>query len=250
MEKFEVERVGGELKRFGVAGDPVAFEVVSPFEPAGDQPQAIASLVQGVKDGDRYQVLLGVTGSGTRSRVYTMAKTIEALGKPTLVMAPNKTLAAQLASELKEFFPITLWFTSSRTTTTTSPRRTCRSRTLTSRRTPPSTRSRDAAAPGNGLAAQPPGRDRGRLCLVHLRYRFARGLCRARPNVDKKEPLERDDFIHTLIDIQYDRNDFDLARGTFRVRGDVVDVYPPYAEHPLRFEFFATRWSSSPRLMR
>lgn len=137
MEKFEVERVGGELKRFGVAGDPVAFEVVSPFEPAGDQPQAIASLVQGVKDGDRYQVLLGVTGSG---KTYTMAKTIEALGKPTLVMAPNKTLAAQLASELKEFSPITQWCTSSRTTTTTSPRRTCRSRTLTSRRTPPSTR--------------------------------------------------------------------------------------------------------------
>ena len=58
------------------------------------------------------------------------------------------------------------------------------------------------------------------------------------PNVDKKVPLERDDFIHALIDIQYDRNDYDLARGTFRVRGDVVDVYPPYAEHPLRFEFF------------
>ncbi len=58
------------------------------------------------------------------------------------------------------------------------------------------------------------------------------------PNVDKREPLERDDFIHALIDIQYDRNDFDLARGTFRVRGDTVDVFPPYAEHPLRFEFF------------
>lgn len=58
------------------------------------------------------------------------------------------------------------------------------------------------------------------------------------PNVDKKVPLERDEFIHALIDIQYDRNDYDLSRGTFRVRGDVVDVYPPYAEHPLRFEFF------------
>ncbi len=94
MAEFEVERVGGELGRFGVSGSPAPFEVVSPFEPSGDQPQAIASLVQGVRDGDRYQVLLGVTGSG---KTFTMAKTIEALGKPTLVMAPNKTLAAQLA---------------------------------------------------------------------------------------------------------------------------------------------------------
>ena len=102
MAEFEVERVGGELKRFGVEGSDVPFKVVSPYEPAGSQPKAIESLVRGVRDGDRYQVLLGVTGSG---KTFTMAKTIEALGKPTLVMAPNKTLAAQLASELKEFFP-------------------------------------------------------------------------------------------------------------------------------------------------
>ena len=102
MAEFEVERVGGELKRFGKEGDETPFKVVSPYEPAGDQPQAIESLVKGVEDGDRYQVLLGVTGSG---KTFTMAKTIEALNRPTLVMAPNKTLAAQLASELKEFFP-------------------------------------------------------------------------------------------------------------------------------------------------
>lgn len=96
MAEFEVERVGGELKRFGVEGSDVPFKVVSPYDPAGSQPKAIESLVQGVRDGDRYQVLLGVTGSG---KTFTMAKTIEALGKPTLVMAPNKTLAAQLASE-------------------------------------------------------------------------------------------------------------------------------------------------------
>lgn len=70
------------------------------------------------------------------------------------------------------------------------------------------------------------------------------------PNVDKKVPLERDDFIHALIDIQYDRNDYDLARGTFRVRGDVVDVYPPYAEHPLRFEFFGDEVELIARSMR
>ena len=102
MTAFEVERVGGELKRFGVAGEDVHFKVVAPYEPSGDQPQAIESRRAGVEAGDRYQVLLGVTGSG---KTFTMAKTIEAVGKPTLVMAPNKTLAAQLASELREFFP-------------------------------------------------------------------------------------------------------------------------------------------------
>ena len=101
MADFEVERVGGELKRFGVEGSEVPFEVVSPYEPAGSQPKAIESLVQGVRDGDRYQVLLGVTA---RARPLP-CQDHRALGKPTLVMAPNKTLAAQLASELKEFFP-------------------------------------------------------------------------------------------------------------------------------------------------
>ena len=75
MAEFEVERVGGELKRFGVEGSEVPFEVVSPYEPSGSQPKAIESLVQGVRDGDRYQVLLGVTGSG---KTFTMAKNIEA----------------------------------------------------------------------------------------------------------------------------------------------------------------------------
>ena len=80
----------------------VPLEVVSPYEPAGDQPQAVEALAQGVRDDLRYQTLLGVTGSG---KTFTMAKVIEAVQKPTLVMAPNKTLAAQLAAELREFFP-------------------------------------------------------------------------------------------------------------------------------------------------
>ena len=78
------------------------FEVVSPYEPAGDQPKAIAQLAKNIESGMRYETLLGVTGSG---KTFTMAKTIEAVQKPTLVLAPNKTLAAQLAAELKEFFP-------------------------------------------------------------------------------------------------------------------------------------------------
>jgi excinuclease ABC subunit B len=90
------ERVGAELKRFGIEHGDERLEVVAPYEPSGDQPQAIAKLAQGVRDGLRYQTLMGVTGSG---KTFTMAKTIEAVNKPTLIMEPNKTLAAQVASE-------------------------------------------------------------------------------------------------------------------------------------------------------
>lgn len=236
MEAFEVERVGGELRRFGVAGEPVKFEVVSPFEPSGDQPEAIQSLVDGVRAGDRYQVLLGVTGSG---KTYTMAKTIEALGKPTLVMAPNKTLAAQLASELREFFPhnAVVYFVSyydyyqpeayvpqSDTYIEKDASINEEVEMLRHQATSQLLSRRDVIVVASVSCIYGIGSPEDYAGLA--------------PNVDKKTPLERDEFIHALIDIQYDRNDFDLARGTFRVRGDVVDVFPPYAEHPLRFEFF------------
>ena len=236
MAEFEVERVGGELRRFGVSGSPAPFEVVSPFEPSGDQPQAIASLVQGVRDGDRYQVLLGVTGSG---KTFTMAKTIEALGKPTLVMAPNKTLAAQLASELKEFFPnnAVVYFVSYYDYY--QPEAYVPS-SDTYIEKDSSINEEVEMLRHQATASLLSRRDVIVVASVSCIYGIGSpedyaGLA---PNVDKKEPLERDEFIHSLIDIQYDRNDYDLARGTFRVRGDVVDVYPPYAEHPLRFEFF------------
>ncbi len=236
MAEFEVERVGGELRRFGVQGEDAAFEVVSPFEPSGDQPQAIASLVDGVNKGDRYQVLLGVTGSG---KTFTMAKTIEALGKPTLVMAPNKTLAAQLASELKEFFPhnSVVYFVSYYDYY--QPEAYVPS-SDTYIEKDSSINEEVEMLRHQATAALLSRRDVIVVASVSCIYGIGSpedyaGLA---PNIDKKVPLERDDFIHALIDIQYDRNDYDLARGAFRVRGDVVDVYPPYAEHPLRFEFF------------
>mgnify|MGYP000457731690 CR=1 FL=1 len=236
MADFEVERVGGELKRFGVEGSEVPFEVVSPYEPAGSQPKAIESLVQGVRDGDRYQVLLGVTGSG---KTFTMAKTIEALGKPTLVMAPNKTLAAQLASELKEFFPnnAVVYFVSYYDYYQPEAY-VPQSDTYIEKDS--SINEEVEMLRHQATASLLSRRDVIVVASVSCIYGIGSpedyaGLA---PNVDKKVPLERDDFIHALIDIQYDRNDYDLARGTFRVRGDVVDVYPPYAEHPLRFEFF------------
>ena len=236
MAGFEVERVGGELRRFGVSGTSASFEVVSPFEPSGDQPEAIASLVEGVEQGDRYQVLLGVTGSG---KTFTMAKTIEALGKPTLVMAPNKTLAAQLASELKEFFPhnSVVYFVSYYDYY--QPEAYVPS-SDTYIEKDSSINEEVEMLRHQATASLLSRRDVIVVASVSCIYGIGSpedyaGLA---PNVDKKVPLERDEFIHALIDIQYDRNDYDLSRGTFRVRGDVVDVYPPYAEHPLRFEFF------------
>ena len=95
------------------------FKVISEYSPAGDQPEAIEALARGVEMGLDEQTLLGVTGSG---KTYTMAKVIERLQRPTLVLAHNKTLAAQLCSEFREFFPITRWSTSSAIMTTTSPR--------------------------------------------------------------------------------------------------------------------------------
>ena len=100
LRNIEGVEMEGKLPEVRLANTP--FHVVSPYEPSGDQPQAIQKLASGIEEGLRYQTLLGVTGSG---KTFTMAKTIEAVQKPTLVMAPNKTLAAQLASELKEFFP-------------------------------------------------------------------------------------------------------------------------------------------------
>ena len=228
--------VGGELRRFGVESGDVRFEVVSPFEPAGDQPQAIESLVRGVEDGLRYQTLMGVTGSG---KTFTMAKTIEALGRPTLIMEPNKTLAAQVASEMRELFPnnAVVYFVS------------YYDYYQPEAYVPQSDTYIEKDASINeeveklrhqATSSLLSRRDVIVVASVSCIYGIGSpedyaGLA---PNVDKEVPLERDDLIRDLIDIQYDRNDVDLARGTFRVRGDTVDVFPPYAENPLRVSFF------------
>ena len=111
------------------------FTLESKFKPAGDQPAAIAKLVEGLADGLHAQTLLGVTGSG---KTFTIANVIETVQRPTLVMAPNKTLAAQLYGEFKEFFPIMRWNILSLTTITTSPRRMCHLPIFTSKKTLPS----------------------------------------------------------------------------------------------------------------
>lgn len=213
-----------------------AFEVVSPFEPAGDQPEAIAALARGVDENLRYQTLLGVTGSG---KTFTMAKLIEAVQKPTLVMAPNKTLAAQLAAELREFFPnnAVVYFVSYYDY-------------YQPEAYVPSTDTfieKDASINEEveklrhaATASLLSRRDCIVVASVSCIYGIGSPMDYAGLAVflDKERRMARDEAISGLIDIQYDRNDYELARGTFRVRGDALDVFPPYADNPIRVEFW------------
>ncbi len=224
----------GKLPEVRLSDQP--FKAVAPYEPAGDQPQAIEKLAAGVNQGLRYQTLLGVTGSG---KTFTMAKTIEAVQKPTLVMAPNKTLAAQLAAELREFFPdnAVVYFVSYYDyyqpeayvpTTDTFIEKDASINDEVEK-------LRHAAT-----AALLSRRDVVVVASVSCIYGIGSPMDYAGMAVfaDKQKPFERDDMIHDLIDIQYDRNDYELQRGTFRVRGDALDVFPPYADNPIRIEFW------------
>ncbi len=218
----------------GTGGQP--FKVVAPWPPAGDQPQAIDSLVRGVHEGLRYQNLLGVTGSG---KTFTMAKVIEAVQKPTLVMAPNKTLAAQLASEFKDFFPnnAVVYFVSyydyyqPEAYVPSSDTFIEKDASINEE----VEKLRHAAT--SALLSR---RDVIVVASVSCIYGIGSPEDYAGMSVfvDVNTPLDRDDLMRRLIDIQYDRNDYEPARGTFRVRGDVVDVFPPYADNPVRIEFF------------
>ncbi|MEE1159200.1 MAG: DEAD/DEAH box helicase family protein, partial [Atopobiaceae bacterium] len=230
------ERVGAELKRFGLESGEERLEVVAPYEPSGDQPQAIEKLAQGVRDGLRYQTLMGVTGSG---KTFTMAKTIEALNKPTLIMEPNKTLAAQVASEMKELFPhnCVVYFVSYYDYYQPEA---YVPQTDTYIEKDASINEEVEKLRHQATSSLLSRRDVIVVASVSCIYGIGspQDYAGLAPNVSKDVPLERDDLIHELIDIQYDRNDVDLQRGMFRVRGDIVDVFPPYAENPLRIGFF------------
>lgn len=230
------ERVGAELKRFGLSHGDAKLKVVSPYEPAGDQPKAIQQLADGVRKGLRYQTLMGVTGSG---KTFTMAKTIEALNRPTLIMEPNKTLAAQVASEMREFFPnnAVVYFVSYYDYYQPEA---YVPQTDTYIEKDSSINEEVEKLRHQATSSLLSRRDVIVVASVSCIYGIGspQDYAGLAPNVDKSVPLERDDLIKNLIDIQYDRNDYDLSRGTFRVRGDTVDVFPPYAENPLRISFF------------
>ena len=213
-----------------------AFKVEAPFEPTGDQPQAIAQLVEGIKEGHKYQTLLGVTGSG---KTYTVAKVVEQVQLPTLVLAPNKTLAAQLYSEYKEFFPNNAveYFVS----------------------------YYDYYQPEAYIARTDTYVEKESMLneeIEKLRLSATRSLFERRDvlivasvsciyglgspeeyeevvlSLKVGEERRRDKILRHLTEIQYDRNDTNFIRGRFRVRGDVLEIFPAYEDVAVRIEFF------------
>ena len=213
------------------------FELVSEYQPTGDQPQAIADLVKGFQEGNQFETLLGVTGSG---KTFTMANVIQQLNKPTLIIAHNKTLAAQLYGEMKEFFPNNAveYFVSYY-----------------------DYYQPEAYVPSTDTYIEKDSAINDEI--VKLRHSATEALSERKDviivssvsciyglgsPIDYQEMVislrpgmikDRDEVIHKLIDIQYDRNDMDFKRGTFRVRGDVLEVYPAYSgNEAFRIEFF------------
>jgi len=213
------------------------FELVTEFQPRGDQPQAIDQLVEGVLRGDEHQTLLGVTGSG---KTFTIASAIAQLNRPALVMSPNKTLAAQLYSEFKGLFPNNAveYFVS----------------------------YYDYYQPEAYIAASDTYIEKDSSIndeIDKLRHSATHSLLTRRDvlvvasvsciyglgapenygemhlYLETGQPLVRDELLRDLVDMQYARNDHDFHRGTFRVRGDIVEIFPQYeAERALRIEFF------------
>lgn len=213
------------------------FVLHSEYKPTGDQPQAIDKLVRGFQEGNQFETLLGVTGSG---KTYTMANVIERLNKPTLVLAHNKTLAAQLYSEFKEFFPENAveYFVSYYDY-------------YQPEAYVPSTDTyieKDSAINDeidklrhSATAALSERRDVIIISSVSCIYGlgspidYQNMVLSLRPGMIK----ERDEVLRKLVDIQYTRNDMDFKRGTFRVRGDTVEIFPVISsENALRVEFF------------
>jgi excinuclease ABC subunit B len=212
------------------------FKLVSSYHPQGDQPQAIAALTRGIDDRDQHQVLLGVTGSG---KTYTMAKVIESINRPSIVMAHNKTLAAQLYHEFKNFFPHNAveYFVSyydyyqpeayvpaadlyiekeSTINEELEKLRLSATRTLFERR--------DALIVASVSCIYGLGSPEAYFGMLLF--------------LEKGQKIKREDITRKLVDILYERTDGDFRRGTFRVRGDVIEIFPTYDDMAYRIELF------------
>lgn len=213
------------------------FHLVSSYAPTGDQPQAIAQLVEGVERGDRCQTLLGVTGSG---KTFTMANVIAQCNRPTLVLAHNKTLAAQLCTEFRSFFPDNAveyfvsyydyyqpeaYVPSSDTYIAKDSARNDEIDKLRLSATSALSERNDVIVVSSVSCIYGIGSPKDYMEMI----------ISLRPGMEK----DRDDVIRQLIDIQYDRNDMDFHRGTFRVRGDVLEIFPAEeTDKAVRVEFF------------
>jgi excinuclease ABC subunit B len=214
-----------------------AFELVTKFSPSGDQPKAIEALIAGLERSEKHQVLLGITGSG---KTFTIANVIARIDRPTLIMAPNKTLSAQLYAEMKELFPNNAveYFVS----------------------------YYDYYQPEAYIPTSDTFIEKDAIVneqIDRMRHSATRSLLSRRDviivasvsciygigssewyqgmliELQKGQELRRDNLLRQLVDIQYERNDIDFHRGTFRVRGDVVEVFPAYEqERAVRIEFW------------
>src|SRR3990172_6969416 len=212
------------------------FNLKAPYEPQGDQPKAIKELIEGAKKGFRYQTLLGGTGSG---KTFSMANVIEGVKKPTLIISPNKTLAAQLCNEFKEFFPHNAveYFVSYYdyyqpeaylpTTDTYIEKDSSINEEID--------KLRHAAT--SALFSRP---DVIIVASVSCIYGLGspEDYLAKVVFLEKGKQFNQDDLLRKLIEIKYQRNDYELSRGKFRVRGDVIEVFPAYEEKSLRIEMF------------
>jgi excinuclease ABC subunit B len=213
-----------------------AFDLQAPFEPAGDQPKAIAELTRGLDRGDRFQTLLGVTGSG---KTMTVANVIRNYGRPTLVLSHNKTLAAQLYGEIKSFFPHNAveYFISYYdyyqpeayvpTTDTYIEKDASINEDIDRLRL----RATSSLMERNDVII---------VATVSAIYGLGdpRSYREQMVTLTKGQKIPRDDILRSLVKIQYSRNDMGLERGTFRVRGDTVEILPAYEEQGVRVEMF------------
>ena len=212
------------------------FQLKAPFEPAGDQPQAIDALVKGLQENKRHQVLMGVTGSG---KTYTMANVIEKIQKPTLVISHNKTLAAQLYSEFKEFFPCNAVHYFVSYYDYYQPEAYIPQRDIYIEKDASINEEIDRLrlATTSSLVSR-----EDVIIVASVSSIYGLGSPEDYKNMmvslRKGATIDRDEMLAKLVDIQYDRNDIAFERSKFRVRGDTVEIWPSYEEYAYRIEFW------------
>src|SRR5947209_7888532 len=212
------------------------FQVVSPFQPQGDQPKAIDALVAGIQQGKKFQTLMGITGSG---KTFSMAHVIARVKKPTLVISHNKTLAAQLYEEFKDLFPNNAvgYFVSYYDYY--QPEAYIPQRDIYIEKDASRNDDLDRlrlAATSNLVSREDVLLVASVSCIFGLGspIEYKKSVLPIRKHVE----TDRDEMLRKLIDLQYARNDIDFKRATFRVRGDVVELHPAYEEFAYRIEFF------------
>src|SRR5262250_1935677 len=212
------------------------FTLVSDFELAGDQSRAIAELTEALDRGDRYQTLLGVTGSG---KTFTMAQTIARVNRPTLVMVHNKTLAAQLFQEFRRFFPDNAveYFVSYYDYYQPEAYVPATDSYIEKEATINDEIDRMRLSATRSLFER-----RDVIIVASVSCIYGLGSPEAYYGMllplERGQRISREEILRKLVEIQYERNDMEFGRGSFRVRGDVVEVYPSYEESGLRIELF------------